>query len=328
MNRIDTSTLVAAHDTPWATLGTTLQGNFTAEQAMAEGRLGGWNVRKQQMFTRWTDTHGKRRIMAVPNRVAIVRDSPTVPDQVDYLGVTGNDYQPVQNEQHAEFLNILVDESGANFNVAGALDGGTKTFMSMVLPGHINVGGVDPVINQISSLNSHDGSMSFTIMVAPLRYACANVLNMPFKGRPNMFRVRHSSGAEKNIRHHAREVLDLTFKSLEGFQEQAERLINTTLTQDRFEEIVMKEFGPSKKASPAATTRSQRKVDQMVELFADAGTQAEIRDTAWAGLNAITEWSDHYAPTRGTERDAARARKAILSPAFKTRALQLMAKVK
>lgn len=319
MSKVD-NMVSAAHLTAIEKLGTRLDETFTAEQAMELAQLANWNVRKQPLFTSAPDGSP----LAVPGKHALVRDNPVSAGRIDILGTAGEAYQAIQNEEHAALLNALVDESGAHFELAGSVDGGRKVFISMKLPGHINVGGVDPINNSILAINSHDGSMAFTLMAAPVRYACGNVLNIPYKGMSNVIRIRHTSGAQKHLVTQAREALDVTFNYLEGFQEQAEQLIQTTMSQARFEEIITREFGPEEGASAATVTRSDRKVEQMAELFADAQTQDGIRDTAWAGFNALTEWVDHYSPTRGDDRENSRAEKAILYPALKHRALELM----
>lgn len=313
-------TVSAAHLTPIDLLGTRLEDTFTAETAMQEGKLGGWNLRHTPVFTTDPETG-----LTVPmeDRRAVVRTNPDT-GRPQYMGDVGTSHHIIQNEEHAGLLNALVDESGANFEMAGELDGGRKVFIAMKLPGHINVGGVDPVENSLLAINSHDGSMSFTLAVLPVRYACSNVLNTLHGGMSNLIRVRHTSGAQNGLVAKAREALDITFKYLDSFQEQAEQLINTTMTQAQFEAIVEREFGPEEDASPAAITRAEKKVEQMQELFAEAQTQEGIRDTAWAGFNALAEWNDHFAPTRGEDRETARAAKAILDPSFKNRALQLM----
>lgn len=314
------SIVSARHLTAIEKLGTRLDGCFTAEEAMAKGKLGGWNVRKEPLLA----DLGDRGFLPLNDRVALVRDNPDNRAQVDYLGVAGLNYQIVQNEAHAGFLNAIVQESGANFELAGATDGGRKVFISMKLPGHINVGGVDPVENSIVALNSHDGSMSFTLMVEPLRYACGNVMGLSYGRRTNIIRIRHTSGALTNLELKARQALDLSFDYLEEFQEQAERLINTSLTQSKFEEIITREFGVEEDASKAAITRSEKRIEELSGLFADSMTQEGIRETAWAGLNAMTEWFDHFSPTRGDDRENSRAAKALLDPTFKNRALELM----
>ena len=311
---------VSAHESAWHQLGTTLDHTFTAEEAMEHGLLGGWNVRKQPMYITLPDGTP----MEVPGRSAVIRDNPVVDGKIDVLGDVGDYYQIVQNEQHASFLNALVDESGAHFETAGSLYGGSQVFITMKLPGHIKIGGVDPVANYIAAINSHDGSKAFTLMTTPVRIVCANTMNMAFGSSSNIFRIRHTSGAEKALHQHARSALDITFNYLDEFQDAAEQLINTTMTQSKFEEIIEKEFGAADDASPSVAARADKKVLEISELFADAGTQEGIRDTAWAGFNALTEWWDHFSPVRGTQVEKNRAAKAILDPSFKSRALNLM----
>ncbi len=318
----DVASFVTARQDAWHALGTTLPDAFTAEQAMEHGHLGGWNVRKAPTFA--MDEGGA--LLPVPGCNMIVRDNPIEKGQVDVLSRIGvsDSYKIIQNEEHAALLNALVDESGAHFETAGALDGGRRVFVTMKLPGHLSVGGVDPVDQYIAAMNSHDGSMAFTLMVTPVRVVCANTMNLAFSNNSHQFRIRHTSGADKIMINQAREALEMTFNYLDGFKEQAEQLINTTMTQARFEEIILKEFGPKEDSAPASITRAEKKVEQMAELFSDAFTQEGVRGTAWAGLNALTEWYDHFSPVRGDDREAARATKALMDPAFKNRALDLM----
>lgn len=311
---------VAAHESAWHQLGTTLDHNFTADEAMTHGYLGGWNVRKSPVFT--VDEQGRQ--LPIVGRNAVLRDNPFTPGKTDVLGEVGDVYHIIQNEEHAALLDALVDESGAHFETAGSLDGGRKVFITMKMPGHMKIGGVDQVDNYIAAVNSHDGSTKFTIMVTPVRIVCANTMNLAFRNHSNRYQVRHTKGAQKMLVGEARRALDLTFSYLDSFQEQAEELINITMTQSRFEQIVTEEFGPGEDASVAARTRSDRKVEEMLDLFSHANTQAGVRDTAWAGLNALTEWADHMSPVRGDDRDNTRAMKSVLDPSFKNHALQLM----
>ena len=315
-----THAVSSAHLSPIDLLGTRLENTFTAEEAMKHGKLGGWNVRKAPA---WTTDPETGLTIPMDGRNAVIRNDPDRPGQINFLGDVGNSHHLMQNEEHADLLNAIVEESGAHFELAGSMEDGRKVFLSMKLPGHINVGGVDPIENSLLGINSFDGSMSFTLAVLPVRYACSNTMHTG-KGAPNLIRVRHTSGLKNNLVVKARETLDITFRYLEGFQEQAERLINKTMTQAQFEAIITREFSAPEDASQAAVTRAERKIEEIEELFADAQTQDGIRDTAWAGFNALVEWNDHFAPTRGNDRDVARAAKAILDPSFKDRALELM----
>lgn len=302
----------------WHRLGETRPGMITAEEAMEFGRLGNWDVRKSPLFT---DVNGVK--IEVPDRSAIIRTNPVL-GTPDYLGVAGKtSYTIIQNEEHADFLNTLVDESGAHFETAGALRGGRQVFITMKLPGHMLIGGVDQVDTYIAAVNSHDGSLAFTLMATPVRIVCANTLNMAFADNTHIVRIRHTSGATKHVAE-ARQALDLTFDYLDGFQEQANQLIDTTLTEIQFEEIMQAAFGAGEDASKLAITRSNNKVAEIMGLFADASTQEGIRNTAWAGLNAMTEWYDHHAPVRGDQRDTQRALNAVFETSFKNQALDMM----
>jgi phage/plasmid-related protein TIGR03299 len=319
------TSFVSARLDAWHQSGIVLPDTFTAEEAMEHGLLGGWNLRKQALFTQSED--GKK--IVIPRQYAVVRNNPVIKKQVDVMGVVGEKYAIMQNESLAHLLNTLVDESGAHFETAGAIDGGRKVFITMKLPGNIKIGGKDRVDNYIAVMTSHDGSTSTVFMVTPVRVVCENTLNLAFNNSSNLFRVRHTIGADKIMIQQAREALDFTFDYLGGFQEQAEQLINTTLTQGQFEEIIARNFGAPEDAPNSTITRTENKLDQMAQLFSDANTQEGVRNTAWAGLNALTEWYDHYSPVRGASANTGteeelRSRKALLDPAFKDDALRMM----
>lgn len=312
------TSFVSARESAWHQLGTVLPDTFTAEEAMTHGLLGGWDVRKVPMM--FPDSNGE--LQTVPGKNAVVRDNP-VNGATDLLGVVGNGYQIIQNEEHAALLNALVDESGAHFETAGSLNGGSRVFITMKLPGHMLIGGVDQVETNIAAINSHDGSMSFSLITTPVRVVCANTLRAAFNGANSVYKIRHSSGAKRNMEE-ARTALDLTFNYLDGFQADAERMIQQTLTDARFEQILFEEFGPAEGAALNTVTRSQNKIDTMMSLFCYADTQDNIRNTVWAGFNAITEWADHFAPVRGDDRANTRAAQAVLTDGFKNRILDKM----
>lgn len=327
------TSFVSARQDAWHHLGTTLPSAFTAEDAMEQGLLGGWNVRTQPLYTHVKDDvvdeetgeiTSKTSQVEIPNRFGVVRDNPVVPGQIDPLSVVGSAYHPIQNEAHAEFLNTLVDESGAHFETAGAIDGGRKVFITMKMPGHMKVGGVDQVDMYLAALNSHDGSLPFTVMVTPVRVVCENTLNIAWGGTDSKVKIRHTRHGGKSIVERARQTLDLSFDYLEGFQDEAEKLINTTMTQSSFEQIIEKAYGVDEDAPVSTMTRTSNKLDEMVRLFADAYTHEGLRDTAWAGLNALTEWNDHFTPVRNDDEQGQRSIKAVMDPNFKNRARNLI----
>ena len=307
---------VTANVPAWHQLGTVLPSAFTAQEAMTYGHLGGWNVRKSPLIVAETGE-------PAPDAYATIRDNPLTPGRVDVLGVVGSQYHPVQNEEMSDILDTLVDESGAIFYTAGSLRDGKQVFLTMKMPGHLLVGGVDAHEMHIAAVTSHDGNGSFTLLVTPVRIVCANTLSAALGSAKNVIRMRHTPGIRRNLIDDARHALDLTFDYLDGFQEEADRMINTTLTETRFEEIMSAEFASISEV-PHAVARAQNKVDDLVSLFADAQTHEAVRGTVWAGYNALVEWADHYQEARGPVEN--RARSAVLGSgvAFKDRARKLM----
>lgn len=312
------SSFVSAREDAWHRLGTVLPDAFTAEQAMEIGLLGGWDVRKIPLYTRTEDG------VEIPldRKFAVVRNNPVVPDKVDVLGDVGNSYTPIQNEEHAAFLNTLVDESGAHFETAGAVDGGKRVFVTMKLPTHIMVGGVDRIDTYLAACNSHDGSMPFTVMVTPVRIVCQNTMNAAFQSAKSQFRIRHTRNAHKNIVAQARETLDMSFAYLGALEDEAERLVNTEMTRIEFRKIIEKEFGPDKNAPKVVHHRADQRVEEMMYLFEHSNTHKEVRETAWAGLNALIEWSDYFSGVRSDDesvRDMRRAERAVFDTSWKDR---------
>lgn len=311
------ASFVSARQDAWHALGVTLPDSFTAEEAMEHGLLGDWNVRKAPTFT---EVDGQR--IETPDRFAVVRDNPVTPGKIDVIGNVGPAYVPIQNEAHAEFLNRLVDDSGAIFETAGALRGGSQVFITMKMPG-ISLP-EDPIEQYIAAINSHDGSSSFTIMVTPIRIVCANTLNFALNGARNTFKIRHTSGSDKAITQSVRETLGITFDYIDEFEEEARRLMDTTMTQIQFEEMITSEFGVPDDAPAATITRAENKIESMFRLYADAYTQEGIRDTAWAGVNALAEWFDHFAPVRGENEKESRALNTIGRSWQKDKAMEMV----
>ena len=154
---------------------------------------------------------------------ATVRDNPFT-GRAEALGVVGTGYEPLQNEDHAEFLNNLADQSGAVFDTAGSLRGGRQVFITMQLPDSLRIGGTDAVDLNIAALNSHDGSGAFRILVTPVRVVCANTQAAALAAHASSFSIRHTRNAKAAVAA-ARDALGLTFSYVEAFEAEAERLI-------------------------------------------------------------------------------------------------------
>jgi phage/plasmid-like protein (TIGR03299 family) len=262
----------------------------------------------------------------VPEHFATVRTNP-VTGRPDVLGVVGRGYTPIQNEEHADLLDALVDESGAHFETAGSLKGGRQVFLTMRLPDTMLIGGVDPVDLYIVACNSHDGTSAFRLLISPVRVVCANTQALAIRRAQSSFSIRHTSGARGYIGQ-ARDALGLTFKFAEAFQAEADRLIEQSITDQQFESIVAQLWATDSESERSKTITRNRHT-ALTHLLHDSDTNKGIRGTRWAAYQAITEYTDHVAPIGDKQNPAmARAERVVTSAGvqqIKTRAFDLIA---
>lgn len=316
---------VFARKDAWHKLGTTLTDVFTAEEAMRVGRLGGWNVRKTPLTT--VDLHADGvSTFEVPGHFATVRTNPFT-GASEPLGVVGEGYRPIQNEDHCEILNRLVDDSGAIFDTAGSLRGGRQVFVSLRLPETMRIAGTDEIDVNIVALNSHDGTSAFRLLVTPVRVVCANTQAAALANHSASISIRHTASATARVAA-ARDALGLTFAYVQAFQAEAEAMIQQAMTDAQFHALTVEVFGtPQRDAGPRTLIAHRDRQRTLMSLWGDAATQAAIRHTAWAGYQAVAEYVDHYSPV-WTRQDKVTARAARVltttEPAgIKTRAWQL-----
>ena len=315
---------VAAREHAWHRLGIVLPGTFSAADAMRHAHLGGWNVRKETVQAVVLDAEGVHTL-PVPGRFATVRTNP-ITGEPEALGVVGDGYVPIQNEEHCELLDALVDESGAHFETAGSLRGGRQVFLSMKLPHTITIGGVDPIHTYLAALNSHDGSLAFRLLVTPVRVVCANTQAAAIRCAKSSFSIHHTSGAHSHI-HAAREALGLTFRFMDEFQAEADKMIEQAMTDAEFLAITRTLWPVAKDASTRTKNNDLRRESTLLKLFTESDSNAVIRGTRWAGYQAVTEYLDHHAPVDANrDADTVRAQRVVSGTVtnLKTRAFSLM----
>jgi phage/plasmid-like protein (TIGR03299 family) len=281
-------------------LGKEIPEGMSASEAMRHAGLSGWNVHKRpiETATLWTPDGGAPELtdpLAVEGFFATVRTNPAT-RSYEPLGVVGRTYVPIQNEAHVELLDTIVDEGGARFATAAEMRGGRDVFMSILLPDTITIGGVDPIERYLVAFNSHDGSSAFKIAATNIRVFCANQQSAVMKGAASSWVVRHTSGA-RGILQAARTALDIAYKYDSLFELEAEKMIQETMDEARFNELVRGLFDEPAETAPKATKSiDEKRMNTLSELFHDAPTNRNIRGTVWAGYQAITEYVDHYAP--------------------------------
>jgi len=311
---------VSARLSAWHTLGTVTDDCLTAEDAIAKAFLGGWKVRKIHLQGVETTADGVR-LIECPDRRMTVRTN-IFTDQTEYLGIVGSEYEAVQNEEAAEMLNHLVDESGAHFETAGSLRGGRLVFLTMKLPTAMRIAGVDDLDLYLCATTSHDGTAALRVDASPVRVVCANTERAMREQTKGYYVFRHTANIRSQISQ-AREAIGLMWRYLDEFQTEAEKMLDAAMTIGEFEKIVAQLWPLANDASEQTVRNHKKRAATLRYLVRDAGTQATIKGTRWAGYQAVTEYIDHYAPAKD---DATRAARAVSGPTaeLKTRAFELL----
>lgn len=312
---------VSARQPAWHQLGTITQECMTADEIMTRAFLGGWKVRKISLHGEEITPTGVTRIDC-PDKWMTVRSNIDT-GETEYLGVVGEDYTPVQNEQVAEMLDRLVDAAGgAHFETAGSLRGGRRVFVTMKLPKGMRIAGVDDMDLYLAATTSHDGTAGLRVDATPVRIVCANTDRAALAATKGFYVFRHTTNVHSQIAQ-AREAMGLMWDYFDEFQRAAERMINESLSMGQFEQVV-EQLWPLPDDASESTKRNHRQRQAALRyLIRDADTQKAIRGTRWAGFQAVTEYLDHYAPAKTIE---LRANRAVAGPGaeLKSRAFELL----
>jgi phage/plasmid-like protein (TIGR03299 family) len=287
--------MMYAGQLPWHGLGTPVSTEVTASEAIKLAGLS-WKVELQPVFA------GAGLVQTcVAGVKATVRNS----DQ-RALGVVGDRYMPVQNEDAFAFFDSVVGEGQAIYHTAGSLDGGRRVWVLAKLPGEVRLQQDEVTEKYLLLMNSHDGSTALRMLFTPVRVVCQNTLNLALRGgAAEGIAIRHTASATTRI-DQARRALGLANEYYANFSVEAARLMAAPYADMQMRGLVETLFPGN---LDDLSTRTQHHRDKVLELFEFGQGHARIRGTAWAALNAVAEFADHYRSPRvrpGDSRDEKR----------------------
>lgn len=314
----------------WHQLGQQVGHLMTADEALTEAHMKGWNVRKIPLRA----ALGDGTLVDVPDKHMTIRTNP-VTREPESLGIVGNWYSPFQNEETTALLDAIRDEGDAAIETIGALRGGRETFVTMKLPEAMEFtapnGTVDRTETYIAVLNSHDGSTPLRVLVTPVRIVCRNTQTMALGAAQAYWSIRHTTNMRGAV-DEARRALGLTFRYVEAFEAEVEAMIAKELTEVQVRDT----FAAIVEADKAETERQRdgrlAVAGDMLELYRSSDTVSMWKGTAFGAYNAVTEYADHFAKTlRKENQDEQRALRTLAqsfkADGIKTRARDALAAV-
>jgi len=301
----------------WHGLGTVLPDEvLSTEQALEYSGLANWNLSKEPLFTKVGDTE-----LLVPNHSAIVRGKDNKP-----LGVVGNRYRIVTNEEAFDWADSLVGGRGFHYDTAGSLRGGQIVWLLIKTPFEIDLPD-SPLEQYLLLWNHHDGSGAVKAQIVTTRVVCMNTLRLADSTARASYSIRHTTNAENKLAE-AQRVLGLAQGASERAGRLAEELyakkVDLTVWRNILDEIF-----PVPDEDGAAKTIALGNRDRVIDAYRFGPGASEVEGTAWGVYNAYAYFNDHLSRGRTTKRqsrDESRMLRILQGDNPATKALELLTK--
>jgi phage/plasmid-like protein (TIGR03299 family) len=286
----DMASFASLREPAWHGLGTILDHEVSTSEMLKVAHLAGWNVRLEDVVL-----PGRSH----KNFFAVTRTNP-FDGGADVLGVVGERYKVLQNEDLFSFADNMLD--GGRWETAGSIKNGTVVFGSLALDREVvlDESGVGDKVNTYLLVHtSHDGSLAIQASVTPVRVVCQNTLNYALSGVKQSYKIRHTQTATGKVQA-AREALGLANKYLDEFEKEAQTLITKEITTDTFFDIIKAAYPEPDKDVKGSVTKWTNKVDTLFDIYqGETVAKAGIMNTAWGAYNTLTERLDWFRNPRG-----------------------------
>ena len=299
----------------WHNLGVVFDEEVNTQKMLELANLHNWNVRLEDLEIPSTLTSDK-------SYQYVVRTNPTNKSQKDVLGIVGERYVPLQNEDLFAFGDNILD-GGGRWETAGSIRGGRVVFGSLALEREtvLDPNGVADKVKTYLLINtSHDGSIAIQASITPVRVVCANTLNLALGGKKKKngvkqsFKIRHTQTANGKVQV-ARETLGLAKTYMDEFDLMAKALIEKEVNAVDFNKIILAAYPKPEKDSKGAVKKWENKVDLINDIYTGE-FNGMIAGNAWGALNALTERLDWHRTSRSGNSESLLASASGFDPAI------------
>jgi len=249
-----------------------------------------WNVLRTPVHT-----YVNGEPVAIDGKMANVRE-----DTGKVLSVMGDNYEVVQNRDAFAFVDDVLGGPDIRFNAAGSLHDGARIWLSAVIDREIYIGGdldekIDPYI---MFANSHDGSLSVSCWITPIRIACQNALTYSMNTASRSWKARHTRNVMANAVN-ARQMLGIASRYFDDLETLGNALVETragNTALNRMVEALLPMPGGKRVdevEEGRAKTLTLNRREAIWECL-NAEDLGNIKETAWGFVQAVADWDDHH----------------------------------
>jgi phage/plasmid-like protein (TIGR03299 family) len=314
-NQNGVASFASFREPAWHGLGTVFTEEKSTSEMLAAANLNGWNVRLEDMPIPSHLTSDKEYQY-------VVRTNHTTNTQTDVLGVVGERYHVLQNEDLFSFGDNILD-GGGRWETAGSIKGGRVVFGALALEREtvLDPNGVADVVKTYLLINtSHDGSIAIQASITPVRVVCANTLNLALNrtkkkdGVKQSFKIRHTQTASGKVQI-ARETLGMANKYMDEFDVMAKAMIEKTVDAKMFNDIILAAYPKPDADAKGSFKKWENKIDMINDIYTGE-FNGMIAGNAWGAFNALTERLDWYRSARGGSNESILASASGFDPAI------------
>jgi len=306
MHNLYRNTMAFTGQRPWHRLGVQFEEEFTSAQAIAAARLD-YPVLKEQLYRLRSDLG--------PGMVEPTEAYATINGHTqDVLGVVGDGYEVLQNQEAFDFFDILLKESGGKFQTAGAIGKGEKVWMLAKLPEVFYPIAGDGIEQFLLGTTSHDGTMKTEVRFTDIRVVCQNTFNLAMNGSRGVISIRHTTNMRQKLEMAA--MVLLRYKEhFDIVGDQFSKLASVRVDDAWIDEYLERMIGnPLNVADGRGRTIMENKI-RLVEGRLNTGMGVDLPGvvgTAWWALNAMVEYADYDLRAKGQAVDETRRTQSIL----------------
>lgn len=242
------------------------------------------------------------------------------------LGIVGMRYHAAQNaslmEAAADFSSAGKD-FGLDFGLetAGALYEGRKVFVTATFDKSLYVGGEEISPNLVLT-TSHDGTGATKVFLSPTRVVCQNTLTIALRNKTRSFSIRHTESSDRKLK-----TIEAQLKMMrayfQDFQATADTLLAQEFSRYQFDKMLELLVPIRDDDSKRTKTLAQNTREELISCR-NANDLDAIRNTAWGAYNAVADYADHNAATRGENKESRLFERTFEDSALKDRSLELI----
>ena len=284
---------------------------FLTEEQKADNNLRQW------MKTVLLPKHGNRYPVASGWKMLYREDSG------DLLHVCRSTWKVVQNVDAFAWFEPYLMEKDMEMSAGVSLMGGRRIAITCRLNHPKEVVPGDEVYPYFLLANSHDGSIAVTMRLTGIRTVCNNTLEMNLEGLRGNFtgsmdvqstsvRIKHSRKVRENM-DRVRDFFDIQKQRFETNVELWQQMAKKEITAAEFKAYANKVYARQLKRQPKPSSVLDSDLLEPKDISETARWESLVRNfesgrgsefapgTVWSALNAITEFTSHYAESDDIE---------------------------